>query len=76
MIQSLNKKLTGRQTAAIMRTYEDRYISAMKGGDIAVAELFLGEATKWLQDCRSSNLSMILRKILGIRLFRKLHHRA
>ena len=76
MLHSLNKKLTGRQTASIMRTYEDRYISALKAGDAAVAELFLAEATKWLQDCRSSNLSIILRKILGISLFVKLHHRA
>lgn len=70
--QSLNIMITSLQYEAIMRTFEDRYIIAKKRGDEDVSDLFLLEANKYLSKCGYINLTIILRKIFGIKLYVKL----
>lgn len=68
----LNIKITSAQYEAIMRTFEGRFISAQKRGDGDVSDLFLLEANKFLSKCVYFKLTVLLRKIFGIKLYAQL----
>ncbi len=60
---------TDTQCIFIMRGFEAAYCRAMAFSDNKAAAKALEHTGRWLKSCRFSGSSIILRKILGIRLF-------
>lgn len=63
-----NKGISSKQCAVIMRTYESRYQMALRSGNQSAADLFLEEAERWLTKCEWNEISLVLRKLVGIRI--------
>lgn len=60
---------TPSQSIFIMRGFEEAYCRAMASSDDMAGLKALDHAGRWLRICKFSGSSIILRKILGIRLF-------
>jgi glycosyltransferase involved in cell wall biosynthesis len=69
---------TAKQVESLVRLYSSLYTHARRAGDMETAERACCEATKWLAKLKqfdgSSNLSMRLRSILGLKAFEQLRH--